>query len=114
MTLTYQGFAVCDLDLFATELCLRPSHHRGFSCGCDSDRPGRKDHGRFPVELLDINPNEEVSSLKTSPKGSRVTWVGQHASVAAGFFVFLWREWVAEDIVVEKHLYTCGTWCKAV
>ena len=75
---------------------------------------GRKDRGRFPVELLDINPNEEVSSLKTSLKGSRLMWAGQHASVAADFFVFLWREWVAEDIVVEKHLYTCGTWCKAV
>lgn len=47
---------------------------------------GRKDPGRFPVELLDISPNEEVTSLKTSPEGSRVTWAGQHASVAAGVF----------------------------
>ena len=49
---------------------------------------GRKDRGRFPVELLDINPNEEVSSLKTSLKGSRVMWAGAARLCCCRFFCF--------------------------
>ena len=120
VTLTYQGFAVCNLGLFATELCLwpRPSHHRGFSLWLwqrSAWKEGRTLEG-FPWNYLTSVRMRKWLHWRLPPRVPE--WRGRGSTPLLLQVCFLWREWVAEDIVEEKHVHTCGTccgtWCKAV